>query len=357
MIDNKTYTTEWIENVSKQNRNVDKILIEKVIRALTLLAELRKTDLNFIFKGGTALMLMLQKPTRLSIDIDIIVPQKSTEIELFLDRIIQSGSFIKYSLQDRYTESDIQKSHYKFYYTPLIKTHSSEEYILLDILFENNLYSQLIDTQIISSFIATNQTLNVPTPTIENILGDKLTAFAPNTTGIPYYKGKTSMSMEIIKQLYDIGNLFDAAHDVETIRNTFNLNSSIELKYRNIQHLQPNDVIDDIFQTSLCISTRGQAGSGNFDELQKGITRIKSYIFSAQYQIEDVIVSASKAAYLSALLKTESNHIVRYISENQCVDLTIKSIPYNKLNKLKRNITPSFFYWYKAFELLHLIDL
>jgi len=109
IIDNKTYTIQWIENVSKQNRNVDKILVEKVIRALTLLVELRKTELNFIFKGGTALMLMLQKPTRLSIDIDIIVPQKTTEIEHFLDTITQSGVFTKYSLQARYTEATFKK--------------------------------------------------------------------------------------------------------------------------------------------------------------------------------------------------------------------------------------------------------
>jgi len=40
---------------------------------------------------------------------------------------------------------------------------------------------------------------------MEDLLGDKLTAFAPNSTGIPYYKGEDSMSMGIIKQLYDIG--------------------------------------------------------------------------------------------------------------------------------------------------------
>jgi len=29
MIDNKTYTKEWIETFSKQNGNVDKILVER----------------------------------------------------------------------------------------------------------------------------------------------------------------------------------------------------------------------------------------------------------------------------------------------------------------------------------------
>ena len=47
-----------------------------------------------------------------------------------------------------------------------------------------------------------SEELTVQTPTLEGLLGDKLAAFAPNTIGVPYGAGK---SMEIIKQLFDIG--------------------------------------------------------------------------------------------------------------------------------------------------------
>ncbi len=55
--------------------------------------------------------------------------------------------------------------------------------------------------------------------TTEAILGDKLTAFAPNTTGVPYGREK---EVEIIKQLYDIGLLFDIVGDVGIISAVFN---------------------------------------------------------------------------------------------------------------------------------------
>jgi hypothetical protein len=42
-------------------------------------------------------------------------------------------------------------------------------------------------------------------PDINSIAGDKLTAFAPNTTGILYGSGKEK---EIVKQLFDVGCLF-----------------------------------------------------------------------------------------------------------------------------------------------------
>jgi predicted nucleotidyltransferase component of viral defense system len=62
--------------LSAENRKADKILIEKVIRALLLLEGLVESGLPFIFKGGTAVMLLQKRPKRFSIDLDIIVPLK-----------------------------------------------------------------------------------------------------------------------------------------------------------------------------------------------------------------------------------------------------------------------------------------
>lgn len=45
MIQQETLTQQWIDTVSKSNRKADKILVEKVIRALLLLAELVEKDL------------------------------------------------------------------------------------------------------------------------------------------------------------------------------------------------------------------------------------------------------------------------------------------------------------------------
>ena len=66
MIDKENITIDWMNKISKENRNVDKILVEKVIRALLLLEGLVKKKLSFTFKGGTALMLLLGSTKRLS---------------------------------------------------------------------------------------------------------------------------------------------------------------------------------------------------------------------------------------------------------------------------------------------------
>ena len=87
MIDRRTLTIGWINEVSAKNRKADKILVEKVIRALLLLEGLAKIDLDFVFKGGTALMLLLGSSRRLSIDIDIILPKKPENLETLFQKL------------------------------------------------------------------------------------------------------------------------------------------------------------------------------------------------------------------------------------------------------------------------------
>lgn len=352
MIDKDKITIEWITKVSKENRNVDKILVEKVIRALLLLEGLVKQKLSFVFKGGTALMLHFNSSKRLSIDIDIIMPVKPEKLDELLDGVASEQGFLRKELQHRNTNSQIDKAHYKFYYNPLHKTIKDEEYVLLDILFEEVQYKNLVELNIHSSFLPEKETpLIVKSACLEDITGDKLTAFAPNTTGIPYFKGKDSTSMEIIKQLYDIGNLVDNVNDLETIKITFKKFAKTELAYREMKTLSAKDVLEDIYQTSLCIVTRGADGKGDFDQLQQGIQRVSRFIFSERYHIEKAITHASKAAYIATLIKHDAKTIEKYGDPLQMKDWVIGEPMNTKLNRLKKSNPEAFFYWYKFYEL------
>ncbi len=352
MIKLNEISSEWINQVSKQHRNADKILAEKVIRALLLLEGLAKQKLSFVFKGGTALMLHFNSTKRLSIDIDIILPNEIKNLESIIDAIIKEQGFLRKELQHRSLTSKIKKEHYKFFYTPLHKTNKDEEYVLLDILFEEVNYVNVISLPIQSDFLPINDNpLNVNVPSLEDILGDKLTAFAPNTTGIPYFKKDDSMSMEIVKQLYDIGNLFDVVTDLNTIKTTFYRFAKTEIDYRNSEGITETDVLEDIYQTALCIVSRGTEGKGNFEELQSGIGRISRFIFSESYHIERVIAHASKAAYLSTLIYHNAKTIAKFEKQIQLKDWQINEPLNNKLNKLKKSNPEAFFYWYKIYEL------
>ena len=352
MINQNEITSDWISKVSKENKNADKILIEKVIRALLLLEGLVKQKIEFTFKGGTALLLHFNSTKRFSIDIDIILSKEINELDAILDKVVKEQGFLHKELQSRNAVTNINKSHFKFFYTPTYKTNKEEDYVLLDILFEKANYQNIIQLPIDSKFVQiVDKPLPVNVPSLEDILGDKLTAFAPNTTGIPYFKNEHSMSMEIIKQLYDIGNLFDKVENLAIIKSTFSIFVKTELKYRNQKKLKIDDVTDDIFQTSLTIASRGIDGKGDFEQLQLGIQRIRAFIFSENFNIDKAIIAASKAAYLATLIKYDSDNIEKYSNPLQMKDWLLDKPINNKLNKLKKSNPEAFFYWYKIYKL------
>lgn len=77
------FTREHIEKI-RSGFTVDNSILERSIFALALLEALAKVGMPFIFKGGTSLLLLLEKPRRLSTDIDIIL-QPGTDVQSYLE--------------------------------------------------------------------------------------------------------------------------------------------------------------------------------------------------------------------------------------------------------------------------------
>jgi hypothetical protein len=279
-------TKQWIEDIAK-TKKADKILVEKVIRALILLEGLTQSELNFVFKGGTALFLLLNSSKRLSIDIDIILPEKPKNLSEILNKICIEKGFIRCENQTRNAETSVPKAHYKLFFISEIEDKESD--ILLDVLFEKVNYSSVIEIPIKSDFITLSEPFEkVKVPDFNNLLADKLTAFAPNTTGIPYHKNEKEMGMEIIKQLYDIGCLFDYADNIHAVKQVFNAFAETEIAYRN-EHISIENVLDDIFDNALAICLRTNQGNADFAMLLTGILKVKNYIFSESYHLEKAI--------------------------------------------------------------------
>jgi hypothetical protein len=345
MIQKVCTTNEWISEIAREKK-ADKGLVQKLIRALILLEGLSESDIEFVFKGGTALMLLLDSTKRLSIDIDIIMPQTMMNLAEKLSEIAAKKGFLRVEEQLRNSTSGIEKAHYKFYYNNSINNNSID-FILLDILFENIHYNSLIYCDIKSTFVKHDgDIVRTKTPDFNNIMGDKLTAFAPNSTGIPYFKNEKPMGQEIIKQLYDIGNIFEKITDIQVINKVFSRFAEVELQYRNMGK-DITIVLNDIIENCMTITLRQEVGNANLKVLLLGLKQITNYIFSETYHIEKAIIHAARTAYLVSLIQTSEVLIERY---TQKIDMTEWKIehPYNtKLNKLKKTNPEAFYYWFK----------
>lgn len=350
MISKECFTEGWIERVSSEMKYPDKNLIEKVIRAFSLVELLVESGCPFVWKGGTSLMLILgQQLHRLSIDVDIICPP-GTDITKYLEKYEDYGFVSKEEEYREQRSTDIPKSHSKFHYQIAYKSGMNRnEYILLDVLYEDTHYKKVTCLSLENTFVKWDgEPVKVNVPSVDDILGDKLTAFAPNTSGIPYFKNGKKRNLEIIKQLYDVGRLFDAATDLDCVKTAYDRIVPVEMSYRNLP-ADPSLALDDTIATAKCLATRGKSGNGDFEALQNGINRLKSFMYLGKYYIEQASRDAAKAAYLAAVIKHNLPAFEKYDNRKPLLK-TEKKLP-AIISKTLMLMPEAYFYWVKYAEI------
>ncbi len=361
MFNEKCFTEEWLQSFRKQpaHRRIDVIILEKMIYALHLLEQLQQNGLKFTFKGGTSLVLLLDAENRFSIDIDIISSTEREELEAVLTKVIDSSRFTGYELEEhRSYKPGVPKAHFTFSYESSIKGAYSGT-VLLDVLIENSTYPETTKKVIKAKWIESDDETKITMPTIDAITGDKLTAFAPNSTGIPYEKGSQSATMEICKQLFDLSKLFEQISDIEVVAKSFQVFAKQEIEYRKESHpdLTPEQVLQDTIDTCLIITKRERGNSdekAKFVQLQRGITAFGTgYLMSGNFRIDDAVVASAKVAHLAAKLLTNDFSPINHYKGEDINQLNIENPDWNFLNRLKRQPNKSsFYYWYHTVQLL-----
>ncbi len=367
MIDNKSFTKEWLDSfrAKKEHKSINVTILEKMVHALSLLEHLKILGLDFVFKGGTSLVLLLEEGNRFSIDIDIISSVERKELEEILDTVIANSHFKKHILNKRRSYKEgVPKAHYAFEFDSVYNPNVSGT-ILLDILFDSPHYPELIETAINTPWISVDgTTTTITTPSINAICGDKLTAFAPETIGIPYYKQDQLFAMEICKQLFDLGKLFEKITDVSIIKASFSAFAKAELSYRssdedfNKRNLSETDVLWDSINTCAIIARRERNLTAEtkkkFADLNLGIRSFGSgFLMTGNFRIEEALAASARVACLNTILLQSEITEIEYYDGQDISKLTIENPDWGFLNKLKRQPDKSiFYYWYKAVELL-----
>ena len=97
MINPRSRSLEWITEVAQKMGVRDKALMEKTIRAFSLLEALARSGCPFLFKGGSSLMLHLNTSKRLSIDIDIICPPQAPSSRITSANMLRNMALVRWN--------------------------------------------------------------------------------------------------------------------------------------------------------------------------------------------------------------------------------------------------------------------
>ncbi len=295
MIDKRVYELDYIRELQKKYGS-DPGLIERALYAFGLLEAIQSVGMPFCFKGGTSLMLILDKPARLSTDIDIIV-EPGTDLDGYIDKVSRVFPFVNKEEDIRKGSNRIIKRHFKFaYFSPLRNT---KFYILLDVVFGPLPYAQTIRKEIRNELLLTEgKNLSVEVPTVDCILGDKLTAFAPHTTGVLLGSGK---ELEIAKQLFDTGTLCDYTMDYDLFSKTYNTAVMEEIGFRG-ESWSKEDVLWDTIRACVSIISRGTIDKDDYIEYLRGIKSLRNHVLLSGYNTDDATWKACKVMYLASCL-------------------------------------------------------
>jgi hypothetical protein len=219
----------WLEAKRDEMGAQDLAILEHTVYAFALLHHLVESGLDFVFKGGTSILLLLPTPRRLSIDIDINIAESH---ERFMQRLRGIGRKAPFTglVTDpkRPEDPPLRSFHYFRYHSPL----GGEQTIKLDVVEEA---CPLTGIQLVGAtpnFLVPQNSIRVKIPTIEAILGDKLTAVGPRTVGVPFRRGERGMEGQIVKQLFDIRQLHLASHDPTSVRDAYLQTMAAQIRFR-----------------------------------------------------------------------------------------------------------------------------
>lgn len=301
-------TAAALQKQAKTLGGCNQDILERSLYALTLLGHLADSGLPFVFKGGSSLLLHLPQVRRLSIDIDIVCGEKREAVDKVVKQIGRLPPFSRAEEHVRDHENPPRRRHFKFYYRSAIGKQP-EVPILLDVVEEARIRYQLVQRPIQTSFLKPEREIMVQLPTLESLLGDKLTAFAPTTVGVPLRNpdGTPADVMQVTKQLFDIGVLFEAATNFAEVAATYDAVQKLESEYRPAKPSRDAS-LQDTLQACLALLPSKEKDLAAYPDaplLQDGFKRLRGHLtwpgFVATGEPKRTI--AARAAVLVAHLR------------------------------------------------------
>lgn len=258
--------------------------LEKAIFSLEYVAQVKDHGLDFVFKGGSAVQILLgDEWNRLSVDADICANTTKEELLEILGSINMKFGGDYYSFTERNTSVAGPFVSYRIR-TPIIT--DIQRSILLDVQLVTPNYTTQ-ETKLESFFFKSD--ISVKTPTIASILGDKLSVIGPNTSGRTLDSSQNGL--EYAKHFYDINSLTKLPTKFNETKETYLDIVKKQSKIREEEFQYEDCIADALFTCNIASLPQGygsalissstiekERGISEFENLQSGLTEFRPFL-------------------------------------------------------------------------------
>ena len=360
MLTDRCFRREWIDQQAGALRARDAQLVEKCIVAFEVVGRLAAAGLEFVFKGGTSLLLHLEPIRRLSIDADIVTPASMDEIQAVLREITQSPPFVEpgFTYQDHRDRENPPTRYFQIHYDSA--TQGRPWSIQLDAQIGAIAYDALEERPIVAGLLDVADPQTVRVPTVEGLLGDKLSAFAPSTVGVLYDPQPRNPGgrkpdpdpTRVLKHMFDVGELFAVAEDWPAVVAAYDNAYAVQNETRGGQFTRAQcleDTIDAAYHVG-CLGVQPRVETDRTDFFRRGIQPLNSHLLGPSFNMNNAGIPAARAAILAALVRAGSAD-VSLADLRQLPDPTeIRELPldgrFEPLARLWKLSPEAFYYWH-----------
>jgi hypothetical protein len=322
MIHPDCFQKPWIDEQAaalKVHRNGLELL-ERCMVALELVGRLSDGGLDFVFKGGTSLVLLLQPLRRLSIDVDIVTPESLERLQAVLATVTRAAPFLGIAEHQIGRDRDAPPTrHFKIPFRSATNLQG-QSHVQLDVISSAHIYPATARRRVEAPFIRLETEAHVQMPTIECLLGDKLAAFAPTTIGVLYdpinRHGEPAepQPQRILKQLFDVHHLFAEAVNFAEVEASYRATFAVQNIYRGGRHTL-DGCLDDTIAAAREISLLPEAAGATHTDrqtlLRRGHVGLTTHVVGEPFALErHTKVAAARAALLATALRHGCSDIV-----------------------------------------------
>lgn len=259
-------------------------LCELVVHCLELVSQLSASGLEYRFKGGNSLLILLEDPRRFSIDVDIVTTVPKQELIDLVERVTeQCEVFTRCEVRPHKTKPWLPMISFKLFFESVYQA-PEDAYVMLDAVLEPPPYAGVRKQVRCGELYVSDATVEVPA--VSGLLADKLLCIGPSTLGIPLGKGKEAQR---IKHVFDVATLSRQPYELDVVMESLTTCMGQENELQKSTWALPDVVVDtkkfcsEPLEHADRPDPAGIAAGSYLDEIARGFDGFREFLFREQY--------------------------------------------------------------------------